>query len=358
MGDLAVATIITFALSVILTYIFSLYGCRWGFCDKPSRRKIHERYVPRLGGAAFLISAILVSFFFTDLFIRYTLFTIGLLVVFIEGLLDDRYNLHFTRKMIFEFFAASFIFLSGLGVRTIGFDIHFHVAVSFLFTVFATMGVINAMNMIDGADGVSGTISIVALLTFAYLFHSSGNHILYIFSILLAVAILGFLIFNFPPSAKIFMGDNGSLTLGYIFTALSIFLTQGPDSKVWPIIPVLILSIPIFDTLWVIYRRLRFIYGSYRTLDGVLKNITLLFYSDRRHLHHLLLRRLSPVKVVAVIFALQVLFSAEAIVLSRFPEIYGWIGALLNFIIVGNIHKLWRTKELSYTASEKQESSF
>ena len=346
---------IAFALSLTLNYIFSLYGCRWGFCDKPSRRRIHTGHVSRLGGAGFILSSMPLSFMFTDVLFEYTLFTLGMALVFIEGLLDDLLDLHFSQKMTFEFFAASFIFLSGLGIRTIGFGIELHPAISFVFTVFAAVGVINAMNMIDGADGVSGTISLIALLTFAYLFYWSGHSVFYMFSLLLAASILGFLIFNFPP-ARIFMGDNGSLTLGYIFTALSIFLTQEQGSRIWPIIPVLILSIPIFDTLWVIYRRFRYIYGSYRTLKGTLRNIHMLFYSDNRHLHHLLLRRLSPRAMILVILLLQLFFSIEAVLLSRLPEIYGWVVALLNFILVGNLHKLWKEKEFSYTASEKQES--
>ena len=347
--------LISFVLSIVLTYSSIKIGCKLGICDKPSRRKIHTGPKPRLGGVAIILSAYLVSIFITDIFARYTLFTAGMFLILIEGLLDDIFDLHFSQKMLFEFFAAAFIFLSGLGIYTIGFGIELHPAISFILTIVGVMGVINAMNMIDGADGIAGTVSFISFLTFAYLFNWSGNWTLYMVSLLFAVSVLGFLIFNFPP-ARTFMGDNGSLTLGYILAAFSIFLTQNPNSRVWPIIPVLILSIPIFDTLWVIYRRFRYIYGSYRTLRGAFRNIHMIFYSDNRHLHHLLLARLSPIGVILVIGLLQVLFSIEAIILAGKPEVYGWIAALLNFILVGNIHKLWKERRSLSTASGKRES--
>ncbi len=349
--------LLSFVLSVVLTYSSMLLGCRLGICDKPSRRKIHTGPKPRLGGLAFILSAYFVSLFITDIFHLYTLFTAGMFLILVEGLLDDVFDLHFSQKMIFEFFAAAFIFLSGLGIHTIGFGLELHPALSFILTIVGVMGVINAMNMIDGADGVAGTVAFISFLTFAYLFKWSGNWTLYMVSLLFAVSVLGFLIFNFPP-ARTFMGDNGSLTLGYILAAFSIFLTQNSGSKIWPIIPVLILSIPIFDTLWVMYRRFRYIYGSYRTLGGTFRNLHMLFYSDNRHLHHLLLARLSPLGVVLVIGVLQVAFSMEAILLVGKPEIFGWLAALLNFILVGNIHKLWREKRSLFTASGKRGSRY
>jgi len=345
---------LAFLLSCVFTYLSIGLGCRLGICDRPSERKIHRGLKSRLGGIAFISSAYLVSVLFTKVFVRYTLFTAGLFLIIVEGLLDDMFELHFSQKMIFEFFAAAFIFLSGLGIHTLGFGIELHPAVSFILTIVGVMGVINAVNMID-ADGVAGTVAFISFLTFAYLFKWSGNWTLYMVSLLFAVSVLGFLVFNFPP-ARVFMGDNGSLTLGYILAAFSIFLTQMPGSKVWPIIPVLILSIPIFDTLWVIYRRFKYIYGSYRTLRGVFRNIHMIFYSDNRHLHHLLLARFSPLGVVLIIGLMQLFFSLEAIYLTGKPEIYGWIAALLNFILVGNIHKLWKEKRSLSMASERRES--
>ena len=312
--------LIVFFLSFVFTLLIIRISKKYKIYDYPSSRKIHKYPIPRIGGIGFLISIFISSVFLTDIFEKFTLFTIAMLIIIFEGLLDDLINLHFSQKFIFEFFCASFIFLSGFGVRTIGFDFVLHPAISFIITIVGFVGVINAFNMIDGLDGLLTILSIIIFLTFSYFFYISNDFELLKFSLCIVFSLLGFLIFNFP-NAKTFMGDVGALSLGFLSASLSVFLTQSENSIVPPIIPVIILSIPIFDTIWTIIRR-------------VLNNYPV-FYSDKRHLHHILYSKFGKIKTIIILSALQVFFSLISILFYRLNEIYLWIIALFCFIILG-----------------------
>lgn len=315
-----ISFLIVFILSVIFTYITIRISKKFKIYDYPNSRKIHKEPIPRIGGIGFLISIFISAIFLTDIFEKFTLFTIAMLIIIFEGLLDDLMNLHFSQKFVFEFFSASFIFLSGFGVKTIGFDFLLHPAISFVITIIGFVGVINAFNMIDGLDGLLTILSIIIFLTFSYFFYITNNFELLKFSLCIVFSLIGFLIFNFP-NAKTFMGDVGALSLGFLSASFSVFLTQSQHSIVSPIVPVIILSIPIFDTIWTIIRR-------------ILNNYPV-FYSDKRHLHHILYNKFGKIKTIIIISSLQLFFSVISILFYKLNEIYLWIIALFCFIILG-----------------------
>ncbi|MCS7244634.1 MAG: MraY family glycosyltransferase [candidate division WOR-3 bacterium] len=330
--------LINLILSIIFTLIIIKISHKLKIYDYPNGRKMHNYPVPRIGGLGFILPIILSTFLFTDILEKLTLFTIALLIIVFEGLFDDIANLHFSQKFTFEFFSASFIFLSGYGIKTIGFDVVLHPAIGFVITIIGFVGVINAFNMLDGLDGLLTLVSIIIFSTFSYFFSILGNTELFIFSIGIISALLGFLFFNFPI-ARVFMGDVGALTLGFLSASFSLFLTQGKNS-IYPIVPVIILSIPIFDTIWTIIRRILSKYP--------------IFYSDKRHLHHILYRRFGKFMTVFIISTLQLFFSVLAILTYKLDEIYLWLIAFLCFIIVGvlgyeksyNIW-FWRSRQTS-----------
>lgn len=167
------------------------------------------------------------------------------------------------------------------------------------FTYFSVVGVTNAINLIDGLNGLAGGVSLIAFLFFAIAGHLSGNYVVAAMSVAFVGALMGFLRYNFPK-ARIFMGDSGSLFLGFSLAVFSILLTQDKKSYIEPMFPVMVLLIPIFDTLRVMLVRVF--------------NLKNPFRADKRHLHHLLVRRgVSAVNAVIFIWSLSIVFGLIAI---------------------------------------------
>ncbi len=312
--------ILNFLIAIISTFLVIKIAHKFKLYDFPNERKIHKEPIPRIGGIGFLVPILISAILVTNIFEKWTLFTIATMIIIIEGILDDLINLRYSQKLLFEFFCASFIFISGYGVKTIGFNIILHPALVFIITIIGFVGVINAFNMLDGLDGELTVISIISFSTFAYFFYISSDYELFKFLVCIIASLFGFLLFNFP-NAKVFMGDVGALTLGFLSASFSVFLTQGEHSIVPPIIPVIILSIPIFDTIWTIIRRMRAKHP--------------IFYSDKRHLHHILYNRFGKIGAVLIMTILQLIFSSLAILTYRIDEIYLWFIAIMCFIIVG-----------------------
>ncbi len=330
---MSILALLSFTLSTLFVYITIGLSRKLNLYDKPLRfrpQALHRKPIPRMGGIGFLLSTISIAYFKTDIFDEYTLFSIAFFLVILEGLLDDVFELNYKQKLVFETLASFLVILSGLGISTLGFGYELPEWFSVALTIFAFVGVINAFNMIDGADGVAGSISFISALTFAYFFFVEGMFNPFVLAYTLAFSILGFLMFNLPP-ARVFMGNVGSLALGFLFASFSVMLTQKENATIYPVIPVIVLSIPIFDTLWVIWRRLR---------DG-----HKVFHPDRRHLHHLLIRRLGSKGMLVVIVIMQAIFSLEAILLYRAEEYVAWLFMFINFLIVGNIYKLWKERK-------------
>ncbi len=312
--------VLNFVFAFISTFLAIKIAYKFRLYDFPNGRKIHKKPIPRIGGIGFLVPILISAILVTDIFEKLTLFTIAIVVVITEGILDDLIDLHYSQKLLFEFFCASFIFLSGYGIKTIGFNIILHPSISFIITIIGFVGVINAFNMLDGLDGELTIISIISFSTFAYFFYISSNYELFKFSVCIIASLFGFLLFNFP-NARVFMGDVGALALGFLSASFSVFLVEGEHSLVPPIVPVIILSIPIFDTIWTIIRRI------------IAKHP--IFYSDKRHLHHILYKRFGKIGAILIMTILQLIFSSLAILTYRIDEIYLWFIAMMCFIILG-----------------------
>jgi len=262
---------------IILTGLFPI-ALKIGLLDYPSKRKVHNNPRPLIGGLGISIAFFITSLLFIPL-IGLEGFYAGILMLLIVGFLDDYKNLNHWWKLIIQICAAlSMIYFSNNVLHTFG-DLfsfgsintsHFAIPV----TVFCTIGVINAINMIDGLDGLAGGISLIGFISFAILAYLNDQTELMLLSIALSGALIGFLKYNLK--SRLFMGDAGSLSLGFSLVFLSIAITQKQNSIVPPVVPLLILAVPIVDTLTVMIKR---------KMNG--KSI---FLSDKRHFHHILLR--------------------------------------------------------------------
>ncbi len=281
--------------------------------DQPDERKTHRDATPRLGGIAIAMAFIFSMLVYGDMVREVRGIMAGALIIFFTGLVDDLHGLSPRRKFLGEIagclvaMAVGHLYivrlgdLFGLGSITLPFW------AAIPFTLFAVVGVINALNLIDGLDGLAGGVSVIALVAFASLgYFSQMPEVLFLCAGLLG-AVLGFLKYNFWP-ARIFMGDAGSLTVGFVLGFLAIFLTQPPSGSVGPIVPVIILGLPVIDTLWVMIRR--FILEKKSP-----------FAPDRTHVHHKFLdlgfhHRFT----VIIIYGISLFWAAVSVVFHRAPE--------------------------------------
>jgi len=280
-------------------------GQRIGLVDVPRGRRQHDGARPLVGGIAFVIAATFTSMAFISIqgFRGYFL---GLSVLLFFGFLDDFRELNPYQKFAAQILAcALLIHFGNLSLNDFGRlfgdwplrlpDMPWLI---WLVTVFCLVGVINAANMIDGMDGLAGGIAFIAFLAFSCHAFLDKQNSMMLLNLALAGAVLGFLRYNWPP-ASLFMGDAGSLCLGYSLGFVAIALTQGESGGIRPVVPLLILAVPIVDTVSVMARRIK---------RGVSP-----FHADSYHLHHLLYwHGFSRRKTVNIILATAVLLAATS----------------------------------------------
>jgi UDP-GlcNAc:undecaprenyl-phosphate GlcNAc-1-phosphate transferase len=240
-------------LAIGVTPLMRRLALQTGTVDKPAARKIHANPVPLLGGAAIYLAFILVLLFFGDR--GYVNQVVGIFVgatmMSFMGIADDRWGLGSYVKLAGQLLAAAVLIYSGVQVNLFGgwLDIGL--------TVLWVVAITNAFNLLDNMDGLSGGIAMIAATFFLLLAAMSGQYLVGALAAALAGACAGFLFYNWNP-AHIFMGDAGSLFLGFMLAALAIKLRFPANSPIvtW-MIPLMVLALPIFDTTLVFISRLR-----------------------------------------------------------------------------------------------------
>ncbi len=291
---------------------------RWAFdtgaVDVPDARKKHKNAVPRIGGVAICMGWLFSLLIYVDMTREIRGILAGTLIIFCTGLIDDLYGLSPKRKFQGQIAACLVtifvgqISISSLGNLFGGAPILLSPWLGVPFTVLTVAGVVNAFNLMDGLDGLAGGISVIALTAFMILGHLSGNLMIMALCAALLGAVLGFLKYNLYP-ARIFMGDTGSLVVGFVTAFLAILTTQSPGSGIAPIVPVLILGLPIVDTLRVMGRR-------------ILQKKSP-FSPDRTHLHHNFLDLgLKHRYTVLVIYGLSIFWASFALMARNWEDRY------------------------------------
>jgi UDP-GlcNAc:undecaprenyl-phosphate GlcNAc-1-phosphate transferase len=227
---------------------------RLGIIDQPNARKIHVDPIPLLGGVAIYGAFIAAVILFGNRFRLNELISIlvGASLMSFLGVWDDRRGLSPLLKLVGQFLAASILVVSGVRIGTFPWEA-LNIAVTLGWVVVIT----NGMNLLDNMDGLTGGVGAVAAIFFLLLAAMNDQYLVGALSAALVGACFGFLIYNFNP-ASIFMGDAGSLFLGFVLAAVSIKLRfpEGIEIVTW-MVPVLILGLPLFDTTLVIISRLR-----------------------------------------------------------------------------------------------------
>ncbi len=312
--EIALIGVVALILTLLLTPLSIRLAIAVGAVDVPDGRKIHRDNTPRLGGLALAIAFGTSCYFFLspDSIINAAL--IGLVIIILTGLADDIWHIRPALKFTGEIAASlAFVIYGGtelkefgdlIGIGTIGTGI-FAVPI----TVFCMVGVMNAINLCDGLDGLAGGLSAIACLFLAYFSFMSGQWLNLMLSVSLCGCLIGFLYFNTYP-ARVFMGDTGSLVVGYILSSICVLSQKlDADTPISPISMALILALPIADTLWVL---------SNRVLSGKSP-----FLPDKTHLHHKLLSlNLSCFSVVSTLYVCMFIFGFMAVFMQPTPE---WI---------------------------------
>jgi UDP-GlcNAc:undecaprenyl-phosphate GlcNAc-1-phosphate transferase len=305
--QLLLAFIITSVTTWVVTPYIRKLAFKIGATDQPNARKTHVKIMPRLGGLGIVIGVGVGLLIIQPDIPNLTAIVFGGLVITAVGVLDDLYTIRPIVKLSGQVIAAGIVVASGLTIDYITLPIVGLVdfgAFSFIITFIWIIGVTNAINLIDGLDGLAAGISIIGLSSMFVISVIDGELAVMVLTAITIGPALGFLYHNFYP-AKIFMGDTGALFLGYVISVISV---QGLFKNVTIfsfLLPVIVIAVPIFDTLFAIIRR---------KLNG-----QRIGDADKKHIHHKLIAMgYSHRATVLILYGFSAFFGLMAIVYSSF----------------------------------------
>ncbi|HOE91466.1 MAG TPA: MraY family glycosyltransferase [Candidatus Cloacimonadota bacterium] len=305
-----ILSIFILILSFILIPLNIKFSHKVGFVSIPNNRSVHSKVMPSSGGLSFaipiILAEILLILIVQDPFLKKNLIglVIGSSLILFLGIIDDKYNLNAKAKLICQLSIAIIMFFLGFRIEQITNPFGASISIQYLsfpITLLWYLIIMNAMNLIDGLDGLASGITIICCFVLAIAGFYYNNQTVLLTSLFLASGCVSFLYYNFPP-AKIFMGDCGSLFIGFQFASISILGTYQLKglTTITLLIPVTVLFVPLLDTVTSIYRRLR--------------NKQNIFQADRMHIHHRMLNTGLSVKAVLYIsWFVTVLFAFLAL---------------------------------------------
>lgn len=304
--DLLIAFLIALLATFLLTYPIKKLAIKLRVLDLPNSRKIHKKITPRLGGLAIFIGALLGALYLQPRHEHLPEILLGAIVIVITGALDDRFGIRPVVKLAGQLIAASFLISSGLIIEKVTLPIIGMIDLGFvsvLITVLWVVGITNAINLIDGLDGLATGVTTIALISLFIMGILDGQIVPAFLSIVLIGSNLGFLYHNFYP-AKIYMGDTGSNFLGFMIAAISMLGLFKNVALLSFVVPIIILAVPIFDTILAIFRR-----AYHKT--GIMN-------PDSKHIHYQLIKAgYSHRMAVLIIYVFSALFAFLAILFSK-----------------------------------------
>ncbi len=329
-----IAFILAAITSMIVAPLMIKFAFKVGAVDVPKdERKIHAKPMPRIGGLSFILGFFVAIIFSlltvkVDTSVNLVGFFIGSAIVAAVGFLDDIYHIKPWQKLLGQVIAAILVIISGLRICYINIPFitmyGLNDILSVIITFFWIIGVTNALNLIDGLDGLATGVSAIATLALTIVFALNGSGEL---PLLITVALLGglvgFLPYNFNP-AKTFMGDTGSNFLGFTLATVSMIGMAKTYTLMAIVVPVVILGLPIFDTLFAICRR-------------VLHHKSIM-EADRGHIHHRLIDAgLSQKQAVLVLYGVTALLGILAVIIleSNFWKVLILMAILAILSVIG-----------------------
>lgn len=339
-GQILLMVFIPFAFVALVMPFIKKMAIRLDAVDTPGGRHIHKKVMPKLGGLGIFLGFLLGYMIFGEHSEQMNSVLIGSFIIVITGMFDDICDLKPWEKLIGQVIAACIITFYGkillVDVSAFGIYLNFGI-LTYPLTIGFILACINCINLIDGLDGLSGGISAIYYLTIGVIGVLVGKVDLeFVLTFVMLGATLGFLVHNFYP-AKIFAGDTGSMFMGFTIAVIALlgFKNVTMTSLV---IPLLILAIPILDTLFAIIRR---------ALKG-----EKIYEGDACHVHHQLLNRnFSQRTTVLIIYFIDLLFAFASIVYiidvdNKFSYIVYGILTIIVLLFVWNTNIIFDRKEL------------
>jgi len=323
--------IFAFIIALVVTMLLIPPAMKWadkiGAIDIPDARKVHTQAIPRVGGIAMVAGSVISILLLAELDQQVIAILAGFLVIWGFGLWDDKCDLNYKVKFLGQLLAVVIVVTWGdVIVRTFPFiDGHIPDYLAIPLTIFALVGITNAINLSDGLDGLAGGTSLITISIIALLAYDAGGEMVVLISMAVAGSILGFLRHNTHP-ARLFMGDTGSQFLGFSLGVMVIVLSQSVNSAMSPLIPLFILGLPILDTMAVMGQRL------YEKRSP--------FSPDKNHIHHKLLDvGFDQYEAVFIIYVLQsALIAVAYFMLYESDSILLLIYAAISVFVLGAFH--------------------
>jgi UDP-GlcNAc:undecaprenyl-phosphate GlcNAc-1-phosphate transferase len=314
----------TFIFTVLLVPIIKKISLHIGAVDKPNERRVNKVNMPNLGGLAIFSGFILGYMFFCEQTVIMNAILIGSFILIITGIIDSINSIKAKYQLIAQIAAAFVVvFYGGLLLSEIdAFGLHLNFGIfAYPITIIFIVGMINVINLIDGLDGLAAGISSIYFVTIgviAFIMNKTGGLDIVLSFIMLGSS-LGFLVHNFHP-AKIFMGQSGSMFLGFIISIIALLGFKNVTLTSF-LVPILIMAVPILDTFFAILRRLI--------------NKQSIAKPDKQHLHHQLLKmNFSHRTTVLIIYYIDALFAFASIVYVLKDAKLGIFLYITLFIIV------------------------
>ncbi len=324
----------SFIVTLLLVPLIIKMACKFGAIEHGGYRKVNDLSIPLLGGIAVAIPIIVVTVLglinypfclFHHIYNRYLIvFLVGIVAILLLGMIDDVLGLRARVKLLFQVLIATLICFSGYALSVLYIPFVGRVILGPIWgdviSICWIVGLINAFNLIDGIDGLASGVACIAALSLAILGAISSNSLVVVMFIVLAGSLLGFLFYNFYP-AKIFLGDTGSMFIGYSIAMLTLIGSYKSETAIIVFAPLLALGLPIFETMISMVRR--YIRGKP------------IFTADGYHTHHRLLRKgYSQRKVALMLYFVALLFSGWAILARLLPDEWEWVSFVLFAITV------------------------
>ncbi|MBM7622891.1 MraY family glycosyltransferase [Sporohalobacter salinus] len=319
-----------FLIAIILTYastpIIERIARRVGAVDHPNARRVNQHSVVNLGGLAIYVGVIAAILFTVGINFKILGVIVSSTLMLIIGLVDDLKGIAPTSKLMWQIIASLLLISFGIKIEfvTNPFGGMFYLgALSIPFTVFWLVAITNTVNLIDGLDGLAAGVSTIAALTLLVVAIQETELLVIVLTLSVAGSCLGFLQYNFNP-AQIFMGDTGSLFLGFLLASISVIGALKSAAAMTLVVPILALGVPIFDTLFAIIRRRQ--------------NGQPLFEADKGHIHHRLLDLgLNHKEAVVVVYLISLSLGLIAIGVNGASEFqaFGTLGILVVILFFG-----------------------
>ncbi|MEJ6018211.1 UDP-N-acetylglucosamine--undecaprenyl-phosphate N-acetylglucosaminephosphotransferase [Aeromonas caviae] len=317
-----------FITAFIFLFLLRKVAIKINLVDRPNERKLHQGLVPLVGGISIYLTLMFALWFKPNLLVNSDIYVLCSSVLVLMGAIDDKYDVDYRIRLLVQILiSCAMIFGAGLSLRSLGGLAFGHEVVlgplGYIVTIFAVLGAINAFNMMDGIDGLLGGLTLATFSGLAYISYLDEQIWLARFCLLMMIVVVPYVFLNlgfpFGGRKKVFMGDAGSMLIG--FTVIWVLLqgTQGPRAQMNPVTALWLIAVPLMDMTCIMLRRIR---------KGASP-----FKPDREHLHHICLRAgLSSNQALIVICSGACMLAATGIFLE-YTSVPEWV-SLLFFSLV------------------------